>query len=257
MLTLTKKTWKYIFYAVIAMVLLYVIFGSTRERFTSVNPIPTAADFAALKASFDKEQKEPYAAQSGGSIKLAAKVLKTAPESIKAVIRFSRANIIPLLPYNVVKNETGPDGSDGFDYITLAIMPMYKDFLILPLAYTVKQQSSPPTLSAFVDMVVKIAKDNAPGNQPLQINAVQQGLIDQAKNGETTIQMPNGDTYPNPGYWAYKYVYGDQKSPSSSTTSSTSTSSKTSSGSIGGGGKCTPSVLQIPGGVTETRCFSN
>jgi hypothetical protein len=255
MLTLSKKTWKYIFYAVIALVLLYVIFGSTRERFTSVNPLPTQADFTALEAVAKRAEEKRVDGKQQSWPQLGAEILKTAPESIKSAAKFSRANIIPLLPYNVVKQSTQPDG-DTFDFFLILFTRMYKDILVLPLAYAVKQQSSPPTLPAFIDMVVKIVKDNAPGNQPLQINAEQQGLIDQAKKGETTMQMPNGDTYPNPGYWLYKYIYGDPKAAPSGPPAASSTTKTGGGGSIGGGGKCTPSLQQVPGGITETRCFN-
>jgi hypothetical protein len=256
MLTLTKKTWKYIFYAVIALVLLYVVFfSSTRERFASVNPLPTAADLAAVEAALKREGEKREGGKQPSWSKMAAGVLKTAPESIKAAIKFSRANIIPLLPYNAVKANTNDDGSDNFDYWTLVFIPIYKDIMILPLAYAVKQQSSPPTLPAFIDMVVKIFRDNSP--QSFVLNSEQQGLIDQAKKGETTMQFPGGEMLPNPGYWLYTYIYGKPKATSSGSSTTSSTTSRTPSGSIGGGGKCTPSVLQIPGGVTETRCFSS
>ena len=236
-----KKIWKYVLYAAVIIFVLYIVFRSTRERFASVNPLPTAADLAALKESFEKLEKTRVSANSITMTQMAGNILKTAPESIKSMIRFSRANIIPLLPYNVVKSNTNPDGSDNLDYWTLVIMPMYKDMLILPLAYAVKQQSSPPTLPAFIDMVVKIVRDNGP-QPPRAIDPEQQGLIDQAKKGEPTMQMPNGDTFPNPGYWGYKYIYGDPK--------------VAPPGGIGGTtGKCTPSVQKIAGGVIETKCF--
>jgi hypothetical protein len=247
-----KKIWKYIFYAVLVLVILYIVFRSTRERFASVNPIPTAADIDALSALL-KAGDQDAAKNNIPAPQMAANIVKKAPESIKSIIQFSRANVIPLLPYQVVKNNTTPDG-DMLDYWTLMFIPWFKDSLVLPLAYAVKQQSSPPTLSAFIDMAVKIVRDNSPSNQPLEPDQLK--LIEAAKKGETTMQFPDGNTFPNPGYWAYKYIYGEPKSASSTPTS---TSSRTSSGSIGGGGggKCTPSVLQIPGGVTETRCFSN
>lgn len=250
-----KKIWKYVLYAAVILFVLYIVFRSTRERFTSVNPIPTGADIDALSALL-KAADQDAVKNKIPPPQMAANVLKKAPESIKAAIKFSRANVIPLLPYQVVKANTTPDG-DMLDYWTMFFIPMYKDVMILPLAYAVKQQSSPPTLSAFIDMAVKTFRDNAPQAQP-PLDPQQVALIDQMKKGETTIQMPDGSTLPNPGYWGYKYIYGEPKLASSG--SSTSTPSKASSGSIGGGGgggKCTPSVLQIPGGVTETRCFSS
>ena len=254
MLTLTKKTWKYIFYAVIALVLVYVVFfSSTRERFTSVNPLPTEADFAALQAAAKRVEAKRVEGKQQSWPQLGAEILKTAPASIKSVVKFSRANIIPLLPYRVVKANTDADG-DNFDFLTMVFLPMYKDILILPLAYAVKQQSSPPTLSVFVDMVIKIFNDNAP--QKLTIDALMQKLINEAKKGETTIQTPEGDTFPNPAYWMYVYIYGQPKTASPPSTMPSGSAKKSSGGSIGGG-KCTPSVVQIPGGVTETRCFNS
>ena len=255
-----KKIPKYIVYAGIAaaiLLLVYALFQSTRETFTSVNPLPTQADYAALKPAFEKANKE-FEGKPQSEGKRAAAALKLLPESFKAMSRFSRANIIPLLPYRFVKMSTYPDGSDNYDFMMIFFVEIYKDLLVLPLAYAVKQQSSPPTLSAFIDMVVKIVKDNAPGNQPLQINAEQQGLIDQAKKGETTMQMPNGDTYPNPGYWAYKYIYGDAKTLAKSGPASATSSAGggISAGAGGGGGKCAPSVTPVPGGVSEIRCFN-
>jgi hypothetical protein len=140
-------------------------------------------------------------------------------------------------------------------------MPQLKDIFIVPFAYSVNQQSSPPTLSAFIDMAINVFKENAnaPAGWPDSDSGIK-GLIDQAKKGEPTIQNLDGNTIPNPGYWAYKYIYGDPKAAPSGppAASSSSTSSKTSSGSIGGGGggKCTPSLQQVPGGITETRCFN-
>lgn len=256
MLTLTKKTWKYIFYAVIALVLLYVVFfSSTRERFTSVNPLPTEADFAALQAAAKRIEGKTVEGKQQSWPQMGAEILKTAPASIKSAAKFSRANIIPLLPYRVVKANTEADG-DSFDFWLLMFLPAYKDMLILPLAYAVKQQSSPPTLSAFVDMVVKIAKDNAPN--PINIGPQEQTVINEMKKGETTITPPGqGDTFPNPAYWGYIYIYGQPKTASQPSTMPSGSAKKSSGGSIGGGGKCTPSVLQIPGGVTETRCFNS
>jgi hypothetical protein len=254
MLTLTKKTWKYIFYAVLALVLLYVVFfSSTRERFTSVNPLPTQADFRALSEAFDKVRPE-FSGQPQAEVKMTNAALKSAPESFKAMVRFSRANIIPLLPYKIVKANTNPDGSDMFDFYTIYFSEFMKDSIIFPIAYAVKQQSSPPTLSAFIDMVVKIFRENAPN--PPQMTPELQGLIDQMKKGETTIEYGNVGTIPNPGYWAYVYIYGKPKTASTTSTMPSSSSKKSSGGSIGGG-KCTPSVVQIPGGVTETRCFNS
>jgi hypothetical protein len=159
MLTLTKKNWKYIFYAVVALVLLYIVFGSMRETFASVNPLPTAADYAALKPAFEKANKE-FEGQPRAEGKVAAAALRILPESFKALSRFVRANIVPLLPYSVVKANTGDDGSDDFDFLLLYFGKSYKDIFVLPFAYAVKQQTSPPTLSAFIDMGVKTYKDN-------------------------------------------------------------------------------------------------
>lgn len=248
-----KKIWKYVLYAVVILFVLYIVFRSTRERFTSVNPLPTGADIDTLQTSFKKAQNDAVKNKMSQP-QIAANVLKTAPASIKSIIKFSRANVIPLLPYQVVKVNTTPDG-DMLDYWTLFFIPMFKDSLILPLAYAVRQQSSPPTLSAFIDMGVKIFRDNAPSAQP-PLEPQQVALIDQMKKGETTMQF-EGSSFPNPGYWAYKYIYGEPKSASSTSTSSPSKASSGSIGGGGGGGKCTPSVLQIPGGVTETRCFSS
>lgn len=249
MLTLSKKTWKYIFYAVISLVLLYVVFfSSTRERFASVNPLPTEADFTALEVAARRTEGKQLSFATQGP-----EILKTAPASIKSLAKFSRTNIIPLLPYKAVKQMTQPEG-DTFDFWVILITRMYKDILVLPLAYAVKQQSSPPTMTAFVDMVVKIAKDNAPN--PINIDSKQQALINDMKKGETTIQA-EGDTYPNPAYWLYIYIYGQPKTASPPSTMPSGSAKKSSGGSIGGGGKCTPSVLQIPGGVTETRCFNS
>jgi hypothetical protein len=199
MLTLTKKTWKYIFYAVIALVLVYVIFfSSTRERFTSANPIPTAADINTLKASWEKEWQSRQN-NKVSRLQVVATVLKTAPESIKAVVKFAHANVIPLLPYRLAKDMQQDDG-DATDLYMLGSMLPLGDWVFNPLSYAVKQQSSPPTLSAFIDMGVKIFRENAPN--PPQMTPELQGLIDQMKKGETTIEYGNVGTIPNPGYWA-------------------------------------------------------
>jgi hypothetical protein len=243
MLTLSKKTWKYIFYAVLALVLLYIVFfSSTREHFTSVNPIPTAADLNALKVSSDKEWSAGQKNKSS-RIQITANILKTAPDSVKAVVKFIHANVIPLLPYRLAKDMQQDDG-DVTDMYILMMMPFYKDWILDPLAYAVKQQSSPPTLPAFVDMVYKIFIDNAP-NKP-QMTPEMQGFIDQMKKGQTTVEYRDIGTIPNPGYWGYKYIYGEPKAGSSGS----------GPGGIGGTtGKCTPSVQKINGGVIETKCF--
>jgi hypothetical protein len=257
MLTLTKKTWKYIFYAVIALVLLYVIFfSSTREHFKSLNPIPTGPDLDALTASFQRAEAERSKNKTTVP-QMGTSVLQSAPQSVKAVAKYIRANVVPLLPYSMAKNAQTPDG-DMIDYYIVLLMPMYKDMLIAPLAYSVNQQAAAPTLPAFIDMVVKIIKENGKPPPPASWpDPETQRVIDLMKRGETTIQLAN-DTFPNPGYWGYKYIYGDPKGASSSTVVSGGTprGGGGSPGGISGGGRCTPSLQQIPGGVTETRCFN-
>ena len=133
--------------------------------------------------------------------------------------------------------------------------------LIAPLAYAVRQQSSAPTVPEFVDMVIKTLKDNSqpapPADWPMG-DPQTKGLIDQMKKGETTIQTPEGDTIPNPAYWLHKYIYGEAKTAAKSgPASATSSACKgISAGAGGGGGKCTPSVTPVPGGVSEIRCFN-
>jgi hypothetical protein len=249
MFTLTKKTWKYIFYAVIGLIVIYVLFQSTRERFTSVNPLPTVEDFAALESVINKETEEARKTQLSEP-KLGAAILKSAPESFKAIVRFSRANIIPLLPYSIMTANTRPDG-DMFDFYILIFTGHSKDLIVLPLAYAVKQQTSPPTLPAFIDMVIKVMKDS---NPRMQIDAETQKIIDEMKKGEPTFSLQGTDTFPNPGYWAYKYIYGE---PNAAPSASASASTSTSSGGVGSPTKCTPSIRQIPGGITEVRCFND
>jgi hypothetical protein len=259
-LTLSKKTWKYIFYAVIALVLLYVVFfSSSRERFNSVNPIPTAADINTFKASWIKED-ETGRKNNVSRLQIVATALKTAPESIKAVVRFARANVIPLLPYQLVKQFQQDDGDATELYMLGSMLPL-GNWIFDPLSYAVKQQSSPPTLSAFIDMGVKIFIENAPN--PPQMTPELQGVIDQMKKGETTIEYRDVGTIPNPGYWGYRYIYGDPKvAPSgpakpqaASKTGKASSGGAAGAGGIGSG-KCTPSFQQVPGGITETRCFN-
>jgi hypothetical protein len=266
--TLSKKTWKYIFYAVIALVLLYVVFfGSTREHFASVNPLPTAADFAALTA-IEKREEQALGSRRVSQGKYADIILKSAPESFKAAVRFYRANVVPLLPYSVVKANTNDDGSDNFDFLLLYFGNSFKDIFVLPFAYAVKQQTSPPTLSAFIDMGVKTYKDNVnlrPGDT--WPDRQTQMIIDEMKKGEPTITPPEqSQTLPNPGYWGYRYIYGDPKvAPSgpakpqaASKTGKASTGGAAGAAGAGGiaAGKCTPSFQQVPGGITETRCFN-
>jgi hypothetical protein len=253
-----KKIPKYIVYAGIAaaiLLLVYALFQSTRETFTSVNPIPSEAELSALEATFKKAQEDanknniPYT-------QVATNVLQSAPSSVKAVNKFIKANIIPLLPYRVVKQSQTPQG-DLTDFFILLYMTHLNKALITPLAYAVRQQSSAPTIPAFVDMVIKTLKDNGP-QPPQQIDSLQQKLIDEAKKGETTIQTPEGETFPNPAYWAYKYIYGDVKTPAKSGPASATSSAGggISAGAGGGGGKCSPSVTPVPGGVSEIRCFN-
>ena len=257
-----KKIPKYIVYTGIAsaiLLVLYILFQSTRETFTSVNPIPSEAEMIALEASFKKADSE----RDKTNLKfpqMATNVLQSAPPSVKAVVKFLKANVIPLLPYKFAKNAQTPDG-DVTDYYIILFMFMATKRLIAPLAYAVRQQSSAPTIPAFVDMVIKTLKDNSqpapPADWPMG-DPQTKGLIDQMKKGETTIQTPEGDTIPNPGYWGHKYIYGDAKIPAKSGPAS---ASSTGGGGIGGGaggggGKCTPSVTQVPGGVSEIRCFN-
>jgi len=252
-----KKIPKYIVYAGIAaaiLLLIYALFQSTRETFTSVNPIPTAADIDTFKASWTKEH-ETGMKNKVSRLQIVATALKTAPESIKAVVKFARANVIPLLPYQLVKQFQQDDGDATELYMLGSMLPL-GNWIFDPLSYAVKQQSSPPTLSAFIDMGVKIFIDNAP-NKP-EMNPKLQGLIDQMKKGETTIEYPDMGTLPNPGYWAYKYIYGEAKTLAKSgpASSASSAGGGISAGAGGGGGKCTPSVTPVPGGVSEIRCFN-
>jgi len=250
-----KKIPKYIVYTGIAaaiLLLVYVLFQSTREGFTSVNPLPSEAEMDTLKASFDKAQAEanknniPYT-------QMGTNVLQAAPQSVKAVAKFLKSNVIPLLPYKMAKSAQTPQG-DLTDFFIVLIMVQLSKPLIAPLAYAVRQQSAAPTLPAFVDMGIKIVKENGTPPPPADWpDPRTKELIDQAKKGETTIQTPEGDTVPNPAYWAYKYIYGDAKTPAKSGPASSSSSS--GSGSIGSS-KCVPSVTQVPGGVSEVRCFN-
>jgi len=249
-----KKIPKYIVYAGIAaaiLLLVYALFQSTREGFTTANPLPSEAELDALEASFTKAQAEA----SKNNIKfpqMATNVLQAAPQSVKAVDKFLKANVIPLLPYRMAKGAQTPDG-DQTDYFIVIFMIMSKKSLIAPLAYAVRQQSAAPTLPAFVDMVVKTVKENGTPPPPADWpDATTRGLIDQAKKGETTLQMPNGDTFPNPAYWGYKYIYGEPKAAGSAASSAASSSGSPALGSS----KCVPSVHSIPGGMTETRCFN-
>jgi hypothetical protein len=137
-------------------------------------------------------------------------------------------------------------------------MTMGNKPLIAPLAYAVRQQSSAPTIPAFVDMAIKTLKDNGtpppPADWPMG-DPRMKAFVDQMKKGETTVQTPEGDTFPNPAYWGHKYIYGDAKMPAKSGPASASSAG----GGIGstGGAKCTPSVTQVPGGVSEIRCFNS
>uniref|UniRef100_A0A6C0B515 Uncharacterized protein n=1 Tax=viral metagenome TaxID=1070528 RepID=A0A6C0B515_9ZZZZ len=242
-----KKIWKYIFYAAVILLVLYALFQSTREGFTTANPLPSEAELDALEASFTKAQAEA----SKNNIKypqMATNVLQAAPQSVKAVAKFVKANIIPLLPYKMAKNAQTPEG-DVTDYFIVIFMIMTKKPLIAPLAYAVRQQSAAPTLPAFIDMTVKTVKENGTPPPPADWpDATTRGLIEQMKKGETTIQTPEGDTVPNPGYWGYKYIYGEPKAAGSAASSSGSPAL--------GSSKCVPSVHSIPGGMTETRCFN-
>jgi len=248
-----KKIPKYIVYAAIAagiLVLVYVLFQSTRETFTSVNPLPSEAEMTALEATFNKAQADA----SKNNIKypqVGTNVLQAAPQSVKALAKFIKANVIPLLSYRMTKSAQTPDG-DATDFYILLFMLMATKPLIAPLAYTIRQQSAAPTLPAFVDMAIKILKDNArpppPADWPMGDLRMKE-LIDQMKKGETTVQTPD-ETIPNPAYWGYKYIYGEPKAPAA-------TSAASSSGSPAlGSSKCVPSVHSIPGGMTETRCFN-
>jgi hypothetical protein len=254
-----KKIPKYIVYAGIAaaiLLLVYALFQSTRETFTSVNPIPSDAEMTALQASFDR------AMQDGGKNNIplpqrGTNVLQAAPQSVKAVAKFLKANVLPLLPYSMAKGAQTPDG-DITDYMIVLIMLMANKSFIAPLGYAVRQQSSAPTLPEFVDMSVKIFKENSSPPPPADWpkGTQQQFVIDDMKKGGTTVEAPQ--TIPNPAYWLHKYIYGDAKMPATSgPASATSSAGKgISAGAGGGGGKCSPSVTPVPGGVSEIRCFN-
>jgi hypothetical protein len=246
-----KKIPKYIFYAVGAaaiLLVLYILFQSTRETFTSVNPIPSEAEMIALEATFIKAREDA----NKNNIKypqLGTNVLQAAPQSVKAVAKFLKANVIPLLPYRMAKNAQTPDGDNTDFYIVLFMIHLTKP-LIAPLAYAVRQQSAAPTLPAFVDMAINVLKENAnaPPDWP---DPRTKELIDQAKKGETTLEVPNMGTIPNAAYWGYKYIYGEPKA------TKTGSPAKGSSGSPTlGSSKCVPSIYGVPGGMTETRCFN-
>jgi len=250
-----KKIPKYIVYAGIAAAILlvvYALFQSTRETFASANPIPSEAELTGLEATFKKAQEDANK-NNIPFTQMGTNVLQSAPSSVKAVNKFIKANIIPLLPYKMAKSAQTPQG-DLTDFFIVLIMVQLSKPLIAPIAYAVRQQSTAPTLPAFVDMAIKTVKENGTPPPPADWpDPRTKELIDQAKKGETTIQTPEGDTVPNPAYWAYKYIYGDAKTPAKSGPASSSSSS--GSGSIGSS-KCVPSVTQVPGGVSEIRCFN-
>ena len=262
-MTLTKKTWKYIFYAVIALVLLYVVFfSSKREHFKSLNPIPTGGELDALQASLDRAFADR--SKNNTSVEqIGSNVLQSAPESVKAVAKYLKANVLPLLPYSMAKTAQTPNG-DMTDYYIVLYMLMANKPLIAPLAYAIRQQSSAPTLSEFVDMAIKTFKENATPPPPADWpkNSQESDVFDQMKKGETTVKAPQ--TIPNPAYWGYKYIYGEPKAgggPAPAVSSTSRTGGSASGGGSGGGGvgtgaKCTPSLQQVPGGITETRCFN-
>lgn len=256
-----KKIPKYIVYAGIAaaiLLLVYALFQSTRETFTSVNPIPSEAELTALEATFKKADADgsknniPYT-------QVATNVLQGAPQSVKVLVKFIKANVIPLLPYKFAKAAQTAQG-DATDYYIILFMFMTTKPVIGPLAYAVRQQSSAPTVPEFVDMVIKTLKDNSqpapPADWPMG-DPKAKAFVDQMKNGQTTIQA-EGDTFPNPAYWLHKYIYGEAKTAAKSgPASATSSAGKgISAGAGGGGGKCSPSVTQVPGGVSEIRCFN-
>lgn len=243
-----KKIWKYVFYAAVILLVLYVVFQSTREGFTSANPIPSEAELDALQASLDRAQADAYKNKIPFP-QVGTNILQSAPQSVKAVHKFLKANVIPLLPYKMAKSAQTPDG-DATDFYILLFMSMSNKSLVTPLAYAVRQQSSAPSIPEFVDMAVKIVKENMkPAPAADWPDPRTKALVDQMKKGETTIQTPEGDTIPNPGYWGYKYIYGEPKAATGSAAASAGTPALGSS-------KCVPSVRSIPGGMTETRCFN-
>jgi hypothetical protein len=254
-----KKIPKYIVYAGIAaaiLLLVYALFQSTRETFTSVNPIPSDAELTALEATFIKARADA----DKNNIKYAQvgiNVLQSAPQSVKSVAKFLKANVLPLLPYSMAKQAQTPDG-DITDLIIVYYLTMANKAFIAPLGYAVRQQSSAPTLPEFVDMSVNILKENSrpplPADWPK--GTQEQFVIADMKKGETTVQAPQ--TIPNPAYWLHKYIYGDVKMPAKSGPASATSSAGggISPGAGGGGGKCSPSVTPVPGGVSEIRCFN-
>ena len=254
-----KKIPKYIVYAGIAaaiLLLVYALFQSTRETFTSVNPLPSEAELDALEATFIKGRTDA----DKNNIKytqVGTNILQAAPQSVKSVVKFLKANVIPLLPYSMAKQAQTPDG-DITDLIILVYLTAANKPFIAPLGYAVRQQSSAPTLPEFVDMSVKILKENSrpplPADWPK--GTQQQFVIDDMKKGGTTVEVPQ--TIPNPAYWLHKYIYGEAKTLAKSgpASSASSAGGGISAGAGGGGGKCTPSVTPVPGGVSEIRCFN-
>jgi hypothetical protein len=254
-----KKIPKYIVYAGIAaaiLLLVYALFQSTRETFTSVNPIPSEAELTALEATFTKARAD--ADKSGiPYTQVGTNVLQSSPQSVKAVATFIKANVLPLLPYRVAKQAQSAQG-DFTDFFILLYMTHLNKPLIAPLGYAVRQQSSAPTVPEFVDMLVKTLRDNSSPPPPADWpKGEQKIMVDLMKKGETTIQLAD-DTFPNPAYWLHKYIYGEAKTlAKSGPASATSSAGKgISPGAGGGGGKCTPSVTPVPGGVSEIRCFN-
>lgn len=248
-----KKIWKYVFYAAVILLVLYVVFQSTRETFASANPIPSEAELDALQASLDRANADAYKNKIPFP-QVGTNILQSAPQSVKAVHKFLKANVIPLLPYKMAKQAQTPEG-DLTDFYILLFMSMSNKPLVAPIAYAVRQQSSAPTIPEFVDMAVKIVKENAIRPGDTWPDPQTKGLIDQMKKGETTIQTPEGDTIPNPGYWGHKYIYGDSKTPAKSGPASAGSAGSAGTPALGSS-KCVPSVHSIPGGMTETRCFN-
>ena len=252
-----KKYVKYILYVLLGLVVVYLVFRATRENFTSVNPLPTAKDYADLTTAIKtigEEDSKNQVQYNGGDV--GAKYIAKAPNSIRTLANFIKSNVIPLLPYEIAKNLSTPQGDMTDVYIIIAIQ-MSAQFMP-QIAYEVSQSPSAPSYADWVPKIVNAVTRGSP------VPSEAAASVEAMKSYTPTVtvvdpQTKKNITIPNPPYWMYKYIYGDQPISTPKVdlpVVKMGTAAGQSNPTPGPDSSCHPTYASISGGTTETRCFT-
>lgn len=227
-----KKFVKYIFYAVVVLLGLYILFWSRAEYFTSPNPILTQADLDFVNAWLSEPDltKRPEISKT---IQFVINWLNTSN-----VANLALPNVAPVsIPSTIAAFKAA--SIDAKSIVDWMIMPSIKDNFneFLSIQDYVKSSTEPPSYSDFYNKVQQIVVQ--PGNMLYHMVALD-------KNPTPTVSSSDNTVYINVVYFLYKYYYGVEPTTKPSQKSKPKPPPK----------PCHASYSPISGGTVETRCFT-